>query len=187
MEVQIASLCDSAADYGGKLCLIGAFDTILVRQFPAQHPFCSVALRIVFRDTDEGKHALRVNLIDDDGANAAVLDEQGRLLAPDELLWLIAEGLIAGQSDGAVVIENGARECLQPRVAAAGIRCWLGGWTQAELWQTLRNDAAICGGGASGRVWLRDTFPATDAILTLASLLQVLSQDDRACSDRIPV
>lgn len=69
MDVQIASLCDSAADYGGKLCLIGAFDTILVRQFPAQHPFCSVALRIVFRDTDEGKHALRVNLIDDDGQN----------------------------------------------------------------------------------------------------------------------
>ena len=67
MEVQIASLCDSAADYGGKLCLIGAFDTILVRQFPALHPFCSVALRIVFRDTDEGKHTLRVNLIDDDG------------------------------------------------------------------------------------------------------------------------
>lgn len=67
MEVQIASLCDSAADYGGKLCLIGAFDTILVRQFPALHPFCSVALRIIFRDTDEGKHTLRLNLINDDG------------------------------------------------------------------------------------------------------------------------
>ncbi len=67
MEVQIASLCDTAADYSGKLCLLGAFDTILVRQFPALHPFCSVALRIVFRDTDEGKHTLRVNLIDDDG------------------------------------------------------------------------------------------------------------------------
>lgn len=67
MDVQIASLCDSAADYGGKLCLIGAFDTILVRQFPALHPFCSVALRIIFRDTDEGKHTLRLNLIDDDG------------------------------------------------------------------------------------------------------------------------
>jgi hypothetical protein len=67
MDVQIASLCDSAADYGGKLCLIGAFDTILVRQFPALHPFCSVALRIIFRDTDEGKHMLKLNLIDDDG------------------------------------------------------------------------------------------------------------------------
>ncbi len=67
MDVQIASLCDAAQDYGGKLCLLGAFDTILVRQFPAIHPFCSVALRIVFRDTDEGKHTLRVNLIDGDG------------------------------------------------------------------------------------------------------------------------
>ncbi len=67
MEVQIASLCDSAADYGGKLCLLGAFDTILVHQFPAMHPFCAVALRIIFRDTDEGKHTLRLNLIDDDG------------------------------------------------------------------------------------------------------------------------
>ncbi len=67
MDVQIASLCDSAADYSGKLCLLGAFDTILVRQFPALHPFCSVAVRIIFRDTDEGKHTLRVNLIDDDG------------------------------------------------------------------------------------------------------------------------
>ena len=67
MEVQIASLCDTAADYGGKLCLLGAFDTILAAKFPAMHPFCSVALRIVFRDTDEGKHTLRVNLIDADG------------------------------------------------------------------------------------------------------------------------
>ena len=67
MDVQIASLCDSAADYGGKLCLLGAFDTILVRQFPALHPFCSVALRIIFRDTDEGKHTLRMNLIDEIG------------------------------------------------------------------------------------------------------------------------
>lgn len=124
-------------------------------------------------------------LIDDDGANTAVLDEKGRLLAPEDLLWLIAEGLMAGQSNGAIVIENGARERLQPRVAASGTRCWLGGWTQSELWQTLRNDAAICGGGASGRVWLRDTFPETDAILTLASLLQVLSQDDRVFSDRL--
>ena len=41
MDVQIASLCDAAQDYGGKLCLVGAFDTILVRQFPALHPFCS--------------------------------------------------------------------------------------------------------------------------------------------------
>jgi len=69
MEVQVASLCDAAADYNGKLSLLGAFDTILVQNVPAVHPHCSVALRIVFRDTDEGDHVLRLAMIDEDGKN----------------------------------------------------------------------------------------------------------------------
>jgi hypothetical protein len=69
MQVQVAALCDSAADYGGKLCMIGAFDTIGVRSLPATHPHCSIALRIVFHDQDQGKHQLRVTLIDEDGRN----------------------------------------------------------------------------------------------------------------------
>jgi hypothetical protein len=69
MQVQVAALCDSAADYGGKLCMIGAFDTIGVRTFPATHPHCSIALRIVFHDQDQGKHQLRVTMIDEDGRN----------------------------------------------------------------------------------------------------------------------
>jgi hypothetical protein len=70
VEVQIASLCDCAADYGGgKLSFLGAFDTILVQTFPAVHPLCSVALRIVFRDTDEGEHDLQLTMIDEDGRN----------------------------------------------------------------------------------------------------------------------
>lgn len=67
MEVQIASLCDYAADYNGKLCVQGAFDTILVQQLPAVHMHCSVALRIVFRDTDVGEHTLKLAMIDEDG------------------------------------------------------------------------------------------------------------------------
>lgn len=69
MEVQIASLCDAAADYNGKLSLLGAFDTVLVQQVPAVHPHCAVALRIVFRDTDEGDHTLQLAMIDEDGKN----------------------------------------------------------------------------------------------------------------------
>ena len=37
-------------------------------------------------------------LIDDDGANVAVLDEIGALLAPDDLLSLLAEVLAAEQT-----------------------------------------------------------------------------------------
>ncbi|MEW6303387.1 MAG: hypothetical protein AB1705_07955 [Verrucomicrobiota bacterium] len=69
MEVLTAVLCDSAADYNGKLCILGAFDTIWVRRFPAAHPHCAIALRFLFRDTDEGKHKIAINLIDSDGRN----------------------------------------------------------------------------------------------------------------------
>jgi phosphomannomutase len=122
-------------------------------------------------------------LIDDDGINVAVLDERGQLLEPSELLCLIADVLLTEQPNGAVVLDNAARERLQPLVASMGARCWLGGWTQSDLWQTLRSETVICGGGASGRVWLRDTSPTADAILTLAKVLHSLSRDDAPLSE----
>ncbi len=121
-------------------------------------------------------------LIDDDGANVAVLDEVGDLLAPGDLLCLLADVLLAEQREAAVVIDNVSRELLQPRIAAKNRRCWLGGWTQSDIWQAMRHESAICGGGATGRVWLRDAAPTCDAILTLALLLQALSLDDAPLS-----
>ena len=124
-------------------------------------------------------------LIDDDGANVAIVDELGRLLAPGDLLCLLAEVLSSEQPDGAIVIDNAARDLLQPRIAAENVRCWLGGWTQSDLWQAMRHEAAICGGGATGRVWLHDAVPTCDAILTLSALLQALSRDDAPLSQVI--
>jgi hypothetical protein len=67
MEILSISLCDSAADYNGKLCILGAFDTIAARELPAVHPFCALAIRFISRPGDEGKHQLKVRLIDSDG------------------------------------------------------------------------------------------------------------------------
>jgi len=67
MDVQIAVLCDAATDYGGKLNLLGTFDTIVAAQLPAVHPQCSIALRIVFSRIEEGQHKLRINFVDEDG------------------------------------------------------------------------------------------------------------------------
>ncbi len=67
MEVLSALLCDSAEDYQGKLCVLGAFDTLVSRNFPVAHPHCAIALRLLFRSADEGKHAFRIKLIDSDG------------------------------------------------------------------------------------------------------------------------
>lgn len=67
MEVQIAALCDSAADYNGKLCIMGTFDTILAQNFPFLHPQCSIALRLLFRDDDSGAFPVKINIVNEDG------------------------------------------------------------------------------------------------------------------------
>ncbi len=67
MDIQTAVLCDYAADYQGKLCIQGAFDTLFARQFPVVHPACALALRLCFEAEDCGDHKLGISIADEDG------------------------------------------------------------------------------------------------------------------------
>lgn len=67
MEVEVFTLCDAAADYQGRLSILGIFDTIFAENLPALHPQCSVALRIRFSKVEEGKHSLTLHIVDYDG------------------------------------------------------------------------------------------------------------------------
>ncbi len=67
MELLTSVICDSASDYNGKLCILGAFDTIWSSKYPNQHPHCTLALRFLFNQTDLGKHQFKVIFVDADG------------------------------------------------------------------------------------------------------------------------
>lgn len=67
MQLQLATLCDSAADYQGKLCVMGAFDTLCAAQFPVTHPQCSLAVRVLFESQDVGRHEFHIMLLDEAG------------------------------------------------------------------------------------------------------------------------
>jgi len=67
MDIQIATLCDFAADYNGKLVISGTFDTLAARALPVVHPSCALALRFCFTQEDIGKHKLSINIINEDG------------------------------------------------------------------------------------------------------------------------
>ena len=89
MEIQIAALCDSAADYHGKLCLLGAFDTILAPRLPAIHPQCSVALRIIFRKEEEGSHVVALSFVNEDGqAIVPPIQTKMEVALPGEVFFL---------------------------------------------------------------------------------------------------
>lgn len=67
MDIEIFTLCDGAADYNGRLNILGVFDTIHAAQLPAVHPFCAVALRIRVDSTERGPHRLALHIVDQDG------------------------------------------------------------------------------------------------------------------------
>ena len=68
MHVDIFTLCDFAQESGGKLTVVGAFDTVFARQFPAMHPFMCLALRLRFYIHEEGTHPIRIEFAGPDGA-----------------------------------------------------------------------------------------------------------------------
>ena len=67
MDLQIASLCDFAAEYQGKMVVSGAFDALAAKATPIVHPQCSLAMRFCFTPEDAGDHELTITIIDEDG------------------------------------------------------------------------------------------------------------------------
>jgi hypothetical protein len=67
MDIQIATLCDFAADYNGKLVVSGTFDTLAARALPVVHPSCALAMRFCFTQEDVGRHKLSITIINEDG------------------------------------------------------------------------------------------------------------------------
>lgn len=69
MDVALAALADSAnTTEGGKLNLLGVFDTIRGREFPLAHSHMAFAFRLRAEHRDQQRtHGVRVSLIDMDG------------------------------------------------------------------------------------------------------------------------
>ncbi|MEI6534498.1 MAG: hypothetical protein WCN98_04080 [Verrucomicrobiaceae bacterium] len=66
MNAEIFSLCDAATVSGGKLNILGCFDTIGARTFPCQHAMCALATRMRFDVGEEGEHSVEFHFCDPD-------------------------------------------------------------------------------------------------------------------------
>jgi len=67
MKLEIFTLCDHAADYSGKVCINGAFDRILAKEFPHTFPHLTVYARVRFEPIEEATHQVRISFMDEDG------------------------------------------------------------------------------------------------------------------------
>jgi hypothetical protein len=67
MNIEIFTLCDAATVSGGKLNVLGAFDSIFAQQAPVVHAQCAIAVRMRFTRIEEGDHRIKLNVVNEDG------------------------------------------------------------------------------------------------------------------------
>ncbi|MDR0563173.1 MAG: hypothetical protein LBG73_10880 [Spirochaetaceae bacterium] len=67
MRIELFTFCDYAQENGGKLTIVGTFDTIISRNFPCIHPQLSVVIRIRFDIWEFSLHTFRIETRDLNG------------------------------------------------------------------------------------------------------------------------
>jgi hypothetical protein len=75
MTIDLALICDAATvDGSGKLNVLGVFDRIQAREFPARHGRICLVLRMAARGSDAGEHQAEIRLVNPEGEDLVRLD-----------------------------------------------------------------------------------------------------------------
>lgn len=122
-------------------------------------------------------------LIDDDGARCWFVDDRGRQVEPLALTAMLARQSRLEHPNAPVVAETTSLEALKPFAPSQELLD--GGETAGSMSQAMRQANGAFGGGQSHTYWFRESFPACDAILTLAHVLQGLSRSDTPFSEAV--
>lgn len=80
MELEIFTLADFATDQGGKLTVVGTFDTIYTTNVPAVHPSCYVAIRLRLPNKAAGVHTFEIRGLTPDGKIVAPIKQDINIL-----------------------------------------------------------------------------------------------------------
>ena len=117
-------------------------------------------------------------LIHDDGCRATFFDQRGRPVEQSTLCHLLARIVQANEPRSAMVIDS---TIAQPSISHD--ETLLGEFTMGSIARTMKENHATFGASVDDRFWFRESYPACDAVLTLARALQALSLSDAKFSN----
>ncbi len=69
MNTSIFTIADAATISGGKLNMLGSFNQLSARGFPARHHDCVIICKLQLDHDDSGEHELSLHIIDPDGTD----------------------------------------------------------------------------------------------------------------------
>lgn len=122
-------------------------------------------------------------VFEDDGEHVAFVTNNGRLVAPQEIARLVIEITLRESSDAQFVV---------PTAWLNDVKTWLtgrdaivhdGGESASQLTGCLASNNASIAFATDGRTWFQQDYPACDALIVFARVLQALSLSDAPFSD----
>lgn len=124
-------------------------------------------------------------LVEEDGQRCAFLDENGELVPAMRIVQMLVRSALRERPSLSVAFgttKERSHASRQPfeQLGASVIDA---GPTQESLALAMQRPEAVIGGCSSGHYWFRDATPVCDAVITLAHVLQALSQSDAQFSE----
>ena len=160
-------------------CELSEVETTAAANAPLKH---DVLLERIISRVKKRKAHLGI-LIDGDCSRCWFVDEKGKQVDPARLTAMLARQSRIDHPNAPVVADSHAAEGVQKLIAPNEVLD--GGESAGSISRTMRESNASFGGGQSGSYWFRESFPACDAILTLAHVLQGLSRSDEPFSKAV--
>ncbi len=156
-------------------CQLAEVESFAAASQPLKH---DVLLKRVSRRVVSKNAHLGV-LIDDDGARCWFIDERGRVIPSVRVGQMLARFRRLDHPNSAIVTESAALASFENLSGASAID---GGSSSGSMARAMLGTPVAFGCGESHRYWWGESYPACDAILTLAHVLQGLSRSDAAFS-----
>jgi phosphomannomutase len=116
-------------------------------------------------------------VIHDDGCRSEFFDEKARRVSQSDLCELLVRIVQANERRSSIVIDEAVSESHSD-----------GSSQDLSLGETalrMRQNQAVFGASADDRFWFREAYPACDAVLTLARVLESLSLSDTKFSQLV--
>ena len=153
--------------------------------FPYHHPDPSQPVNLQALISEVKQHQADVGLsFDGDGDRLGVVDSLGNIVWPDKQLMLFAKHVLAKNSGGQVLYDVKCSRHLHRLIESYNGKplMWKSGHSLMKA--KIKETGAVLAGELSGHIFFNDRwYGFDDALYTAVRLLEILSNDERSCSE----
>lgn len=123
--------------------------------------------------------------LDGDADRVVAVSGSGRILAPDQLLMLLAQDRLAADPGGLVLMDAKCSSLVRTQVEAAGGQLQIGRTGHSPMKSLMQASGALCGGELSAHYYFNDWYGFDDGLFTAVRLLDLMQRSGKTLDQLI--